>query len=277
LEGLVGLSETREVEDHEARGDTLPEGESGMPDRRDSDDPVALLLELCQEESPQPSVGDDKQQVRAGWTLHGVRIREPAPRAQRSLCGDLRPEVVWMRTLFVAGLVVALLAVPLYAYPLVLHLEPKNGDLIGTFGGLPATLVLSNGTFTLTTPLGTLGGTYTITNGTLTLTVSSATGIYAGQFTTGTQITLARTGGTVVVSTLFRNHGAYVSAVARAAQRVDLPAGTTRGAIIRLAAHNQKALRELQETERTRQAQEETRGQERARGESGRDGRGRDR
>lgn len=183
-----------------------------------------------------------------------------------------------MRPLVVVGLVVSLLAVPLYAYPLVLHLEPKNGDLVGTFGGLPATLTLSIGTFTLTTPLGTLSGTYTSTNGTLTLTVTAATGIYAGQFPSGTQVTLARTGGTVAVSTLFRNHGAYVSAVARAIQRVDLPAGTTRGAIVRLAAQNQKALRELQEAGRSGQASEgRGKGQEHAPGEGGRDGRGRDR
>lgn len=80
-EGLVRLSETREVQDHEARANTLREDESGVPDRGDGDDPVALLLELCQKESPQPSIAGDQEQISSERSLYRSRIGEPAPRA----------------------------------------------------------------------------------------------------------------------------------------------------------------------------------------------------
>lgn len=158
-----------------------------------------------------------------------------------------------MRIPVVAALCVLLLLVPVHAatsYRLVLQLQPANGGLRGSFGGLPATLVLSNGTFTLTTPLGTVTGTYTSTNGTLVLTVTGATGLYAGHVEPGTQVTLPGSGGTVAVDTRFRNHGAYVRTVAHAVRTASLPPGTARGQLVSLAARNQKALRELEESRR---------------------------
>ncbi len=100
--------------------------------------------------------------------------------------------------------------------------------------------------FELSTPLGTLTGTVSVSGGLVTFTMTGATGVYAGQVPAGTQFTVRSSGGRAVASTAFRNHGAYVSAVAHAAAQLSregrLPAGIKPEDLGRLAARNEQAL-----------------------------------
>ena len=122
----------------------------------------------------------------------------------------------------------------------------------GNVGGLPAVLSLkTGGTFAVSVSglpaLGEFSGTFACSGGGCALTLTNATGVFSK--VTGTTLTVSSTGAVSgLLDTSFKNHGEWVSTVARAAAKLKaedkLPNDLTVGELVSEAAKNQQEVHE---------------------------------